>query len=133
MDSKQNLYYAFGQIAYALAAADGAIQKEEKEKLHLIVTNGLKDHILEFDYSEIIFLMLGKEHVDMKTAYAWGLKQFRLSSQYLSEKMKQDFLAILEKIAEAFPPLTMDEKQLIEKFSIDLKEIKGDPVFTGEK
>ena len=133
MDSRQNLYYAFGQIAYALAAADGTIQKEEKQKLHELITAGMKDHQLEFDFSETIFLLLSKEHTELETAYNWGIRQFKLSSQYFSEKMKSDFTTVLEKIAEAFPPSTLDEKELIARFRKDIAGIKGDPVFTGEK
>jgi LPXTG-motif cell wall-anchored protein len=132
MDYKQNLYYAFGHIAYALAGADGDIQKEEKEKLHRIITNGVKGHGQDLNYADIIFQVLKKDKEPFETAYSWGLKEIKLSSQYLSEKIKQDFILILHQVAEAFPPTTLDEEKLIDRFKKDLSGIKGDPVFTGE-
>jgi hypothetical protein len=132
MDYRQNLYYAFGHIAYALAGADGEVQKEEKEKLHHIITEGIKRHGLELNYSEIIFQVLGKDHIPFDTAYEWGMREMKLSSHYLSEKIKRDLILILHQVAEAFPPETLDEEKLIDRFRKDLAGIKGDPVFTGE-
>ena len=37
MTPTQNLHSAMGELAYAVARADGAIQKEERQKFHDIV------------------------------------------------------------------------------------------------
>jgi hypothetical protein len=131
MDYRQNLYYAFGYIAYALAGADGGVQKEEKEKLHRIITNGIKEHGSDLNYADIIFQVLNKDRTSFEKAYEWGLKEIRLSSHYLSEKIKRDFILILHQVAEAFPPTTLDEEKLIDRFRKDLSGIKGDPVFAS--
>lgn len=132
MDSKQGLYYALGHIAYALASADGEIQKEEKQELHEIVSKGIKGLDPDMDYSEIVFSLLQKDHIPLHTAYEWGMREMKLNSHYLSEKMKQDFINILVAVAAAFPPITIDEEDLLMRFRTDIARIKGDPVFTGE-
>ena len=37
MNSTENLHYAIGELAYAVACADGIVQKEERQKFHDIV------------------------------------------------------------------------------------------------
>ena len=131
MTNKEGLYYAFGEIAYAVAAAGKTIDEAEKKVLHDQLVKSVSDHGLDFDYSEIIFQLLSKDHTDVKTAYEWAMKEMKLHEYYLTEKLKNDFIGILEKIASAKPPVTLDEENLIERFKRDIGPMKGDPVFTG--
>lgn len=133
MDNVQGLYYAFGQLAYAVAAADGAIQQEERNALHKLLASKFSDHNVDFDYSEIIFQILAKDHIKVHTAYEWAMKELKLNKHYLTEKKKSDFIEILQKIAESKKPVTIEEKNVISKFKEDIDPLKGDPVFTGEK
>lgn len=123
MEGKQNLYYALGQIAYAVAKADGSIQNEEKQKLHDIVLEHIKLHDTEFDISEIIFHVLQKENLSFQHAYNWGIKELSKYSYYLTDDMKIDFIATVEKIAYAFDSMTIEEESVIEKFRQDLVAI----------
>ncbi|MBL7892698.1 MAG: hypothetical protein JNL63_08710 [Bacteroidia bacterium] len=133
MDNIQGLYYAFGQLAYAVAAADGAIQQVERTTLHNLLVDKFKDHNVDFDYSEIIFQVLAKDHTKVHTAYEWAMREMKLNEYYLTEKKKKDFVDILQKIASAKAPVTIDEKNLIDKFKDDIAPLTGDPVFTREK
>ena len=130
MNQVQGLYYAFGQFAYAVAAADGKISADEKKSLHELLGKMAGTHDLEFDYSEIIFHLLAKDHIKIETAYEWALKEMKLNEYYLSEKRKADFITIINKIAEANPPVTAEEKKLIDRFIKDISVLKGDPTFT---
>lgn len=126
----ENLYMALGELAYAIAKVDGSIQKGEKEKLHGILKTELDKHELNFDHTEIIFHILKKDAMNSKTAYEWALKEMRLNSHYVSEQLKQRFISVIKKVAEAFPPVTRQERELIDDFIYQVKSIKGDPVFS---
>lgn len=132
MTQIEQLYYALGEVAYAIAKADGTIQKEEKERLHDILEEEFQKHKPGFDLSEIIFQILKKDGMDSKTAYEWALKEIRLNSQYVSETLKLHFIAVIKKVAAAFPPVTRAERELIDDFIYQLKSIKGDPVFSSQ-
>lgn len=129
MTPLQNLYYAIGELAYAVARSDGDLQKEEHNAIHAIVVEELKKHNSDFDVSEIIFRILEKDKPDVETSYHWAMEQIKLNSHYLSPELKLAFLRILEKIAKAYPPVTKKENALIGRFRKDISSIQGDPVF----
>jgi len=129
MTPLQNLYYAIGELAYAMASADGEVQKAERQKFHDIVTEELNNEHFGFDLSIIIFQIMDKERVKTKDAYNWAMNQMRINSHYLSPKLKETFIRILEKIAEAYPPVTAAELVFLEKFKNDMSELRGDPVY----
>ena len=131
MTPTENLHYAIGELAYAIAAADGAIQKEEREKFHAIVEAELRCKDYDFNVSDIIFQILEKEKTSTEYAYDWAMKQIRLNSHYLSPALKEKFIVVMEKVAKAFKPVTIDEMLLIEKFKEDIAPIKGDSVYYG--
>lgn len=133
MDSIQNLHYAIGELAYAVAAADGGLQKEEKEKFHAIVEAELRCHDYDFNVSDIIFQILSKEKSNAKTVYDWAMKEIRINSHYLSPQLKETFIKVMEKVAKAYPPVTVDEQSLIEKFKVDIEPLHGDPVYYEQK
>ena len=133
MSPKENLHYAIGQLAYAVAKADGEIQKEEREKFANIVAAELRMYDEDFSVSDIIFQVLDKEKfIKAKDAYDWAMDQIRLNSHYLSPKLKETFIKVMEKIAKAYPPVTIDEMEIIEKFKKDITPIYGDPVYYTE-
>ena len=125
----ENLHYAIGELAYAIAFSDGQVQKEEREKFQAIVTTGLKDHFVEFDISDIIFQMLEKDKANSNTVYEWAIKEIKTNSHYLSPSLKHKFISVMEKVAEAFPPVTNEELNLLQRFKKDIVSIEGDPVY----
>jgi uncharacterized tellurite resistance protein B-like protein len=130
MTSLQNLHTAIGELAYAVARADGTIQKEEREKFHDLVSEELKSNNYDFDISDIIFQVLDRDkYVDAKTSYDWAIKEIRLNSHYLSPELKQKFINVMEKVAQAYPPVTYEETTILEKFKKDIDPLIGDPVY----
>ncbi|MFB6305530.1 MAG: hypothetical protein ABEH43_00810 [Flavobacteriales bacterium] len=120
MDAKENLYYALGQLAYAVAKVDNKVQKEEKKKFHDIVEAEINNDNLDFNISNIIFQIMEKDHSDLDKSYDWAIQAMRLGSHYMDDIRKAEFLAVLKQVAKAFPPETVDEKELIERFKKDL-------------
>lgn len=129
MTSLENLHYAIGELAYAVANADGKVQKEERKKFHDIVEAELRCKDYGFNISDIIFQILDKDKQDTETSYKWAMDQIKLNSHYLSPELKKTFMRVMEKVAKAFPPVTKSEQNLLEKFRKDFEPIKGDPVF----
>jgi uncharacterized tellurite resistance protein B-like protein len=125
----QNLHYAIGEIAYAIARVDGNVQREETKKFMSIVAAELRCKDYEFDVSDIIFQVLAKEKVDAETSYEWAMNEIRLNSHYLSPSLKATFISVIEKIARAFPPVTESERDMIERFKRDIAPVQGDPVY----
>ena len=129
MNPTENLHYAIGQLAYAVACADGKVQKEERKKFHDIVEAELRCKDYDFDVSDIIFQIMDKDHTSTSEAYDWAIKQVRLNSHYLSPKLKETFIKVMEKVAKAYAPVTIDETNLIDKFRLDISPLKGDPIY----
>lgn len=134
MTPLENLHLALGELAYAIARADGEIQKEEREKFQNIVAAEIRSKDYDFDISGIIFQVLDKDkYADPQTSYDWGMKEIRLNSHYLSPELKQTFIVVMEKVARAFPPVTKEERNFLEMFKKDIESIEGDPVFYETK
>jgi len=130
MTPQENLHYAIGQLAYATACADGLIQKEEHNKFHSLVAAELRCKDYDFEISDIIFQILEKEkYIDTETAYKWAMKEIRVNSHYLSPRLKQTFIKVIEKVAKAYPPVTKAESNLLERFKKDIAPLQGDPLF----
>jgi uncharacterized tellurite resistance protein B-like protein len=133
MTPTENLYYALGEMAYAVARADGRIQNDEVKKFHAILEAELQVAGDSLNIADIIFHIMDKDHVDAETAYTNAIRQMKLNSQYLSAEMKLSFLHVVEKVAIAFPPALRSEKNMIARFRKDISEIWGDPVFCDVK
>lgn len=122
MDAKQHLYYALGALAYAVAKADGKVQREEREKVKQIVESGA-EHAMDFGYTDIIFQLLQKDKAGFREVYVWAMKSFELGKYHLTEEMKNSFIDIIEQVAAAFPPTDPEELALITRFSTDINAI----------
>lgn len=133
MTPLENLHYAIGELAYAMACSDGKLQKEEREKFQKIVAAEIRMHDPDFDVSDVIFKILEKDKADPQMAYDSAMRQIKLNSHYLSPQLKQTFIKVIEKIAMAFPPATLEEIEFVNKFKEDIEPIKGDPIYYGKK
>jgi uncharacterized tellurite resistance protein B-like protein len=133
MTPLENLHSAIGELAYAIARADGKIQKEEREKFQNIVAAELRCKDYGFNVSDIMFQILDREKfIDTDTAYEWAMKEIKINSHYLSPELKETFIRVIEKVAKAFPPVTSEESNLIERFKKDIAPLTGDPVYYGK-
>ncbi len=134
MTPLENLHYAIGELAYAIAAVDGKVRKEQRQKFHDIVAAEIRCKDYDFDVSDIIFQILDrdKEH-DAETMYKSAMHTINTNSHYLSPELKDTFIIVMEKVAKAFPPVTPAERKLLERFKKDIVPIKGDPIFYEKK
>lgn len=134
MTPLENLHYAIGELAYAIAAVDGNVHKEQRQKFHDIVAAEIRSKDYDFNVSDIIFQILDrdKEH-DTETMYKSAIHTINTNSYYLSPELKDTFMIVMEKVAKAFPPVTPAEQKLLERFKKDIASINGDPIFYKSK
>ncbi|MFL5765742.1 MAG: hypothetical protein ACJ77K_17480 [Bacteroidia bacterium] len=126
----ENLHMAIGELAYAIARADGAIQKEEQEEFHKLMKEGIRSGDGDLDISDIIFQVMEKDKfTNTETAYDWAMHEIRMNSHYLSPELKKMFVDVIQKVAEAYAPVTTEEKKLIERFKRDIAPLNGDPIY----
>jgi len=125
----ENLHYAIGQLACAVAFSDGKVQKEEREKFQGIVVQELKNKDYSFDVSDIVFQVMEKDKMDSDTMYEWAMKEIKTNGHYLSPELKGKFISVMEKVANAYPPVTKSESSIINRFKKDIESVKGDPVY----
>lgn len=123
MDAKQSLYYGLGQVSYAVAMSDGAVQEEEQLKLKEVLKSELDKRNLDADYADIIFELLKRDQLDGKTAYENGIKAMSLGSHYLTDDLREKFSSLIKDVADAFPPTTSEEQACIDRFDDDLKKM----------
>ena len=130
MTSLENLHFAIGELAYAIAAVDGKIHKEQRQKFHDIVAAEIRCRDYDFDISNIIFQILDKDKErDAETMYKNAMHTIQTNSHYLSPKLKETFIKVLERVAKAFPLVTVSEQIFLERFKADIAPINGDPIF----
>jgi hypothetical protein len=119
----ENIYYALGQLAYAVARVDGNIQNEEKMALHAILIEEAREHGIEFSGSEIIFELLNRDDTDVERSYAWALNEIKRNQQYFIPAIQEKFIKILERVARSYPPVVEEEKRILERFKKDIKAL----------
>ncbi|GIK69635.1 MAG: TerB family tellurite resistance protein [Bacteroidetes bacterium] len=123
MDALQRIYYAIGLLAYSVAKADGEIQKEEKERLQNILLEEFKNGYADTDISEIIFEILRKDKQNYETAYNWAINELKVCSHKLTPEIKLHLLAVMNKVAKAFPPVTYNEEVVMNKLETDIQKL----------
>jgi uncharacterized tellurite resistance protein B-like protein len=114
MKKKERLYEALGELIYAVAKADGLIQKEEFSMLDSL----LKDHPWastikwSFDYEV-------SKNQSLNDIYEKAInhcQNYGQAPEYI------EFIDIMSKIAEASSGIDKKEQKLISSFSSDLVE-----------
>ena len=132
MTPLQNLYYAIGELAYALARTDGMVQKEERQAFHNLINSELENQQSGYTISEIAFQVLDKQNATLPEVYEWAMREIKLNSHYLSPQLKKAMIRVMEKVAAAYPPVTIGEQLMIDKFEQDISLLEGDPVYYGK-
>ena len=123
MDSKQSLYYALGIFSYAIAKADGKIQQEELDELADIVNEEL-DHNMDFQYVEIIFKILQKDKPGFEDVHQWALDSLEQGKYHLTSEIKEQFIQVMKRVADSFPPKSPEEHELINTFIQEIRDFK---------
>lgn len=119
MTPKEILHYAIGELAYAMAAADGEVQKEERQKFHDIVRQAVENERHAADFSVFMFQMTDKQNTEVKSAYNRAIAFIKQNGSHFTPELRRITLSVMKQVALAFPPLTDQEKKLIARFEKD--------------
>ena len=134
MSPIENIHYAIGELAFAIASADGKIQEEERKQFHDIVAAELHWKDDSFNVSDIIFQILDKDKLlDAESNYKSALHVLQINSHYLSPELKATAIIVAEKVAKAFPPITDSENKFLARLKKDIEPLHGDPIYYESK
>lgn len=99
----------FGNILYALAMADGGVQREELDELQKIVDEDewAKEIQLSFDAAQ---------HMDMDPQIMF-FKNMRIFQTLRTDEHMPYFLNLMQRMAEAYNGIVPEEHDLILRFS----------------
>ncbi len=99
----------FGRIIYAIAKSDGEVQEEEVRVIHEVIDNHEWAQELELSFA------IEKElDTDFNAVFEDAMAVFETYDN-LKEHF-EEFLDLLEKIAEAHDGIVDEERELIERF-----------------
>lgn len=119
MTDKEKLYETMGELIYAIAMADGEIQKEEQEAINNILANHRWASNIKWslDYEK-------EHHHSVREVY------HKVMSYCISHGPSEDyveFVDVMIRVAEASNGIDEDEMALINEFSFKLSEhFQGD-------
>lgn len=123
MHGIENIYYALGEMAYAIAKADGAVQKEERKKVHEIVSEEIQKNNINIDYTDTIFKILDKDDNDAASSYEWAMQEFEENKTHLTPALVDQFVLIVDKIADAFDLPSDNEDAMVSRFKKDIRAL----------
>ena len=110
--SKEQLFEAFGEILYALAAVDGKIQAEEK----VLIAQAIKHHRYEYD----ILFSFKQEVTKARTITEAFTKAMQTFREYGPFDGYSDFKIILENLASSCHGISVEEQEIIDRFHKEL-------------
>ncbi len=124
MDAQDYLFYGFGQVVYSIALSDGKVQKEEFDLLKEKIREGTRNQKVDYGFTDIVFQLLEKQHVfTAEESYASGIKNMKLGGHKMTPELKEAFVNIASHVAASFPPVTIEEESIVNKFKIDITEV----------
>ena len=123
MTHRQHLCYALGELAYAVAKADGVVVKKERQKLHDIISKELSPVDFNYEIAKIIFEMVDKQNKSAESVYKEAVETIQAYSGSFDPQLRLVFLRTLEKIERADPPISNVRKELLQKFREEISRL----------
>ncbi|MCU0429227.1 MAG: TerB family tellurite resistance protein [Cytophagaceae bacterium] len=120
--SLQNIHQAMGSLAYAIAKADGEIQKEEKLMIQRIAQQELEISDMNQEYIVTMFSTLEKENISLEEAYRYALDTLEANRHDFdfTDSVKEKCIRFLEKISVSFEGISREEQDVIDRFKKDM-------------
>ena len=113
MIKRERLYDAFGELIYAIAMADGEVQKEEVETLEIFLSQHpwAKEIKWSFHYET-------EKHHTVDDAYKNAID---ICKQNGPDPEYKYLLDVMVSVADAFGGIVPQEKEILDKFKSDLR------------
>ncbi len=133
MENVKQYYKELGKLLYAIAIADGLVQPEESDKLHLLVKKELAHYEKTYDssgmnqafYVDFEFEELEKQHPEINGTVKTFNNFLETNIQPGDEQLINFSIRLMESIANAYTKKR--EKSIVEqvKFNTDLLLRRG--------
>jgi hypothetical protein len=122
--SKENIYHALGSLAYAIAKADGEIQKEELNIIRKNAQEILFSEDISNDFVDEMFDNLEKKDISVEDAYNYAIDLLEANKYEYDfyDSLKKKCILFLESVAGSFERDSLKERNLIDDFK---KAIEG--------
>jgi hypothetical protein len=126
MTPVQKLYYALGELAYAVASVDGKVNEESRTKFQDVIETQIQAD-KDFDISGIIFSVMESGRTSSAYAYEWAMKQIAQNKSCLTAELMRTFEDVLVGIAKAGNPISIEKAKLVDRYRADILAVKGEP------
>lgn len=132
MEIHENMYYGIGKVVLAIAKADGTVSSTEIGALKTFVLDTEKELSVDLSLVYISFEYFRKyDNMKISDLLEEGIHNFHLGDDHLTPKLAKAFKTLLVKVAEAQPPITVDEDVILTKF-IDYLEMREEAQFRAQ-
>lgn len=120
--SLQNIYIAMGSMAYAIAKADGTIHEDEKEIISKLAQKEFELSESNNEWIQNMFISLKEKNISLDEAYRYAIDTLEANRfEYdFDSGMKRKCINFMEKTAEAFDGISLEERIVLNKFKEDL-------------
>ena len=123
ISDRTELYQALAELAYAIAMADGVIQSDEKRKFKSIIRKELREDAW---IAESRFDILDSAITpSLEGAYDNAIKMIRHRRGEFDAEMKEKFLTVISKVADAFGGPDDTEVDILEKLKTEFENLEA--------
>jgi uncharacterized tellurite resistance protein B-like protein len=116
----QDLYIGLGSLAYAMAKADGVLSSKEASELEIILQD--VEHGLIACYS---FQLKQTYDASPEEAYQFAFRRFAANQRDLKPEIKENFLKILQQMAQCCKGVSSKEQALLKRIRKDLSKLSS--------
>ncbi len=121
MNENLNLVQALAELAYSIALADGELEERERKAFEDIIISELGEGA--WRAINRFSILDGRVSPNVHQTYKDAMYTIRKNKDDFSERMKNMYINVIEKVADSVEGLRTEERHLIEKFKEDIKYI----------
>ncbi len=117
-DRLSSLYLGLGNMIYALSKVDGRVQEQEETRIRQLLAQ--EPH---GDVALHAFLVLEDCDVPVEKAYDFAMRRFTDNRAVLSKPLTNQFISILQRVAEAHDDTSRKEHEFIKRLRRDIQRL----------
>ncbi|MBC7569300.1 MAG: TerB family tellurite resistance protein [Spirosoma sp.] len=117
-DRLSSLYLGLGNMIYALSKVDGRVQEQEETLVRQLLAQEIHG-----DVALHAFLVLEDCDVPVEKAYDFAMRRFVDNRAVLSKSLSNQFISILQRVAEAHDNVSRKEQEFIKRLRRDIQRL----------
>ena len=124
--AEDTLRYAGCLLACAVAGVDGKLQSDEKQQLRTIINQELILGSKSFRYAGVLNNLLEQPN-RLRPDHSWAMAEIKRNEKRITPEIKAQLIKLVAKVAEAFPPVTTEENEFLQKIQGELQALGNPP------